>query len=235
MIVEWLGINGFRFYYKDKIILLDPWVTRDNHKVCDKDTVARYIPCADYIFIGHSHWDHLADAAEIHRQTGAIIIGSETTINICRAQSVPESHLQTFKAGDILEFEDFKVNIFASVHKEPMLYPGKYTYVPEEINTIEDFLEGGTFALCFQFGDLKILNIGSANFLPESLRGVKCDYLLAGIAGYSETYLKDLISLVSPEVIILRILIISKHRLKKIKYVLILTNSEKKSTACSLT
>lgn len=84
--IEWLGTNAFRFYYNGKIILLDPQVTRSRTKICDKEIVARYIPRADYIFIGHSHWDHLADAAEISRQTNAVVVGSQTTLNICRAQ-----------------------------------------------------------------------------------------------------------------------------------------------------
>ena len=202
MFTQWLGINGFRFFHNDKIVLLDPWVTRNNDKVCNKDKVAKYIPEADYIFIGHSHWDHLADAAEIYRQTGAVIVGSKTTMNICRCQGVPESNLKLFEAGDKLEFEDFNVEIYASVHKQPMVYPGEYKTVPETICGKEDFLEGGTFALLFDFAKIRILNIGSANFLREKLRDVKCDYLLAGIAGRSKTYLNDLINLVFPEVII---------------------------------
>jgi L-ascorbate metabolism protein UlaG (beta-lactamase superfamily) len=200
--IEWLGINGFRFHHNKKTILLDPWVTRDNSKVCDRSTVAKYIPEADYVFIGHSHWDHLADAAEIYRQTNAVIIGSQTTINICRAQGVPERNLIQFTAGDSLDFGDFNVEFYASVHKQPMLYPGIYDSVPQKINTIKDFLEGGTFALRFNFDDLKIINVGSANFLREELQNIKCDYLLAGIAGRSNTYTEDLLEAVSPKVVI---------------------------------
>jgi L-ascorbate metabolism protein UlaG (beta-lactamase superfamily) len=202
MLVEWLGINGFRFYFNEKIILLDPWVTRNNSKVCDKTAIAEYIPAADYIFIGHSHWDHLADAAEIYRQTGAVIVGSQTTMNICRAQGVPESHLKEFTAGQTLRFADFSVDVFASVHKQPMVYPGIYGTVPGKIETIADFLEGGTFALRFHFDNLTVLNVGSANFIREQLRGVKCNYLLAGIAGRADAYLPDLINCVSPDVVI---------------------------------
>ena len=200
--LEWLGINGFRFCYNGEVILLDPWVTRNNSEVCNKETVAKYIPEADYIFIGHSHWDHLADAAEIHFQTNAIIIGSQTTLNICRAQGVPESHLRLFDAGDTLDFGDFKVDVYASVHKQPMLYPGTYDTVPGKIETIEDFLEGGTFALRFHFGDMKVLNVGSANFLKEEFNEVDCDYLLAGIAGRTDSYTQGLVEVLSPQCVI---------------------------------
>lgn len=200
--IEWLGTNAFRFHYNGKILLLDPQVTRNRTKVCDGEIVASYIPRADYIFIGHSHWDHLADAAEISRQTNAVIVGSQTTLNICRAQGVPEDRLRLFSAGDTLDFGDFKVDVYASVHMQPMRFPGVYESVPEKIETIEDFWEGGTFVLCFRFGSLKILNVGSANFLKKELDGVKCDYLLAGISGRSSTYTKELIESVSPQMVI---------------------------------
>lgn len=202
LVIEWLGTNAFRFHYNGRILLLDPYVTRSRIKICDKEIIAGYIPRADYIFIGHSHWDHLADAAELSRQTNAVIVGSQTTLNICRAQGVPEDRLRLFSAGDSLDFGDFQVDVYASVHMQPMRFPGIYESVPEKIETIEDFLEGGTFALRFQFGSLKILNVGSANFLKKELDGIKCDYLLAGIAGRSDVYMKELIESVSPQVVI---------------------------------
>lgn len=85
---------------------------------------------------------------------------------------------------------------------QPMRFPGIYESIPEKIETIEDFLEGGTFAFRFRFGNLKILNVGSANFLKKEFAGVKCDYLLAGISGRSDTYTKELIGSVSPKVVI---------------------------------
>ena len=48
--MEWLGINSFRFCYNGKTILLDPWVTRNITKVCDREIVAKYISEADYVF-----------------------------------------------------------------------------------------------------------------------------------------------------------------------------------------
>jgi len=202
MKMRWLGTNGFEFIYQEKSFLLDPFVTRRMDIVCDPESVSRYIDKTDVIFIGHSHWDHLADTPEIAKRTDAVIVGSETTVNICKAMGVKSSQLRVFKADDLLEYGDLNVYVLPSLHKQPMLYPGMYNDVPEKIDRIEDFLEGGTFALLFDFKGLRILNLGSANFIPEALAGLSCDYLLVGISGRSPVFVSELMRHVSTQVVI---------------------------------
>ena len=199
--IKWLGINGFEFSFNGKTILLDPYVTRDLKAVCNPSAISKYISKADYIFMGHSHWDHLADTAEIVRQTGAKVIGSRTTANICRAQQVREDKLIEVSAGGAIKYSDFNVDFFESRHKEPCSYQGYYETVPDKISTIEDFVEGGTMALRFNFGNFKILNIGSANFVKKALKCIECDLLLVSIAGRSDSFTHDLLKCVSPKII----------------------------------
>jgi L-ascorbate metabolism protein UlaG (beta-lactamase superfamily) len=159
-------------------------------------------PRVETIIIGHSHWDHLADAPEIAKRTGASILGSLTTVNICKSLGVASSQLKVCEAGDIMEFGDFTVNVLPSLHKQPMLYPGAYSEVPKKIESIEDFLEGGTFALLFDFCGLRVLNLGSANFIPEALNGLNCDCLLVGISGRADNFMSELMSCISTKLII---------------------------------
>lgn len=202
MKIRWLGINGFEFQYNGRSILLDPYVTRRMDVICDPASVSRYISGADSIIIGHSHWDHLADTPEIARRSGACVIGSETTLNICRAMGVAPSQLRLCAAGDIINCQDFSIEVFPSRHKQPMLYPGRYDTVPEKMKTIEDFVEGGTFALLFDFGGLRILNLGSAGFIPEALDGLSCDSLLVGISGRKPDFLRELLRCISTQMVI---------------------------------
>lgn len=200
--IKWLGNNGFEFNYNGKTILLDPYVTRNIKAVCNPSSVSKYIGKADYIFIGHSHWDHLADTAEIIRQTGAKVTGSRTTANICRAQKVREDKITEVSAGDVIKYSDFSVEFLESRHKEPCAYQGYYETVPDKISTVEDFIEGGTMALHFNFGNIKILNIGSANFVEKSLKCIDCDILLVGISGRSDSFIKDLLNCIKPKIVI---------------------------------
>lgn len=196
MQVRWLGINGFEFKQSNTTILLDPYVTRNRKKVCDPARVAKYVREADYIVIGHSHWDHLADTAEIAVRTGAIVIGSRTTCNICRAQGVPGGQLREFSPGQILDFEGFSVEAVPSLHMQPMGYPGFYDSPPAKLVTVADFLEGGTVAPRLRFEDLSILNLGSANYIADALAGIECDYLLMGISGRAPDYTSEVLRLV---------------------------------------
>ena len=92
----WLGVAGFLIKYKNKVILIDPYFSRekfgDIHPV-SWDYMKKYIPRADYIIMSHSHGDHLVDTPAIAKGTGAKVIGSETTINICRSFKVPQDQL----------------------------------------------------------------------------------------------------------------------------------------------
>lgn len=196
--IKWLGINGFEFSFNGKTILLDPYVTRNLKAVCKPSAISKYISKADYIFIGHSHWDHLADTAEIIRQTGAKVIGSQTTANICRAQKVQEDKIIEIAAGEVIKYSDFNVTFFESRHKEPCSYQGYYETIPDNISTIEDFVEGSTMALRFNFGNIKILNIGSANFVEKALRCIECDLLLVSIAGRSDSFIRELLKCIKP-------------------------------------
>jgi hypothetical protein len=65
--------------------------------------VQRYIPEADAIFITHSHFDHLLDAAEAARLTGASVHGSPNTCRILRAEGLPDGQIVEMRAGSVVD------------------------------------------------------------------------------------------------------------------------------------
>lgn len=200
--MRWLGTNGVEFVYKGQSVLLDPYLTRSLNEICVPDRVAAHLEHADIVFVGHSHWDHLADVPEIARRFGARVIGSRTTRNICLAMGVPASQLKEVKAGETLQENGFQATFLTSCHKQPMLYPGTYETMPKAMSRVSDFLEGGTFALLFDFGGLRVLNLGSANFVPDALEGIACDYLLLGISGRAPDFLPKLMRCVTVGVVV---------------------------------
>lgn len=72
MKLKFLGINGFELQANGKTLLIDPYVTRDRDRLSVPAVVRKHIKEADYIFLGHSHWDHAADVAEIAIQLRGI-------------------------------------------------------------------------------------------------------------------------------------------------------------------
>lgn len=182
--ITWLGINGFIFEYRDFTLLLDPCVTRgDAAELSEPALVKKYISCADAIVAGHSHWDHICDVPGIIRSTGAVLYGSETSCNIARYFGTPESNLHEVSYGEHVQLTpEISIDFLESVHMQPCSSDFSYSSIPEKIEKRSDFACGKVFAILLRIGNISILNIGSANLIPEALNGIVCDYLLCGVS-----------------------------------------------------
>jgi L-ascorbate metabolism protein UlaG (beta-lactamase superfamily) len=71
---------------------------------------------ADAIFIGHGHWDHIADAPEIAQQTGAVVYGGPPSTEWLATMGVPDSQLVTWMGGETKEFDGFTVQAIHGAH-----------------------------------------------------------------------------------------------------------------------
>ena len=72
---------------------------------------------ADWILVGHSHFDHLWGAERIATQTGATVVGSYETIRVMAAQGVPEEQLMPVSGGERVRLaDDVFVSVFPSLH-----------------------------------------------------------------------------------------------------------------------
>ena len=79
--LRWLGVAGIELGCPGRRIVFDPYFTRIPLRDMffarvrsNPDLVKRHLPAADAIFITHSHFDHLLDASEAARQTGAGVL-----------------------------------------------------------------------------------------------------------------------------------------------------------------
>src|SRR5215472_7448799 len=69
--VRWLGHACLLFETNDRTVLLDPFLTGNPAAAAKADQVP-----ADFILISHGHGDHVGDAVEIARWTGATVISN---------------------------------------------------------------------------------------------------------------------------------------------------------------
>ena len=143
---RYFGTAGFEITDGKTTILLDPYISRiklgessiklpSGNKNSDTDTkdkrksfkrtdiyesdttlIKKIIQKADFIFIHHSHFDHLADVPFIAKLTGAKIIGTETTISILEAYGVKKNKLYIVKGGEDYQFEGFSVRVIPGIH-----------------------------------------------------------------------------------------------------------------------
>jgi L-ascorbate metabolism protein UlaG (beta-lactamase superfamily) len=72
MNITYYGHSCFNVEINEKQLLFDPFITRNPlAKAVDIKKIK-----ADYIFVSHAHFDHIADAITIAKQTGATVISN---------------------------------------------------------------------------------------------------------------------------------------------------------------
>ncbi len=77
VILSWAGVMTYAAAIRGNVVLLDAWVPRGEHSgyvPTDAGELAMLKP--SHVFIGHGHFDHAADAAQIVAESGATLVGT---------------------------------------------------------------------------------------------------------------------------------------------------------------
>ncbi len=114
--LDWLGVATFRLQVDGLTIFLDAYMDRVPAAPPVGLTTAE-VDRADFILVGHSHFDHLWGAERIARNTGATIIGSHETVRLMTEEEVPEQQLIAVAGGERIRLsERVTVRVFPSQH-----------------------------------------------------------------------------------------------------------------------
>ncbi len=96
--VKWFGHAAFSITTpRGKLLLIDPWLKNpSNPEAKDgKDPLAS-VSKVDYILLTHGHRDHVGDAVEIAKRTGAILIcNPELAGNLVKLADFPSKQAET--------------------------------------------------------------------------------------------------------------------------------------------
>lgn len=202
--VTWLGTAGVLVSDGRTGILIDPYVSRQGlfkvflgrPLIPDQDLIKRWLvrlgrPPVQAVLVSHSHFDHTLDAPYFARETGALLVGSESTLNVGRGAGLPESQLREGKPGETLTFGAFRLRFIESRHGPAFLgrvpYPGtiKRPLVPPR--KAAEYKLGGVYAILIEHPSGTILHHGSAGFRPGMYAGIHADVILLGITGREDT------------------------------------------------
>jgi L-ascorbate metabolism protein UlaG (beta-lactamase superfamily) len=114
--LSWYGVSTFKLEIDQYTIFLDTYMDR----VPEADDVglkSKDVKKADYILIGHSHFDHMWGADIIGKNTGAEIIGSYETIRIMSEEGVDEKQLIPVAGGESIQIsKDIRIKVLPSQH-----------------------------------------------------------------------------------------------------------------------
>ena len=201
--LTYLGNAGWEITDGKTVVLVDPFLTQfarwrpggtsdpamDAPYLPDTALINQHVKRADYILITHGHSDHALDAGTISRRTGAVILGSETAVNLARAYDVPDSNLITVKGGEDYAFEGVSIRVVPSIHSalDDKRYfnngRGIAGTAPRGLRAPlrrRDYQEGGSFAYLIRIGGHEVLAMGSMNYLEREMEGLRPNIALVG-------------------------------------------------------
>jgi len=114
--LDWYGCATFRLTVGQLVVFLDAYIDRVP-TAAGTGLRADDIDRADWVVVGHSHFDHLWGAERIARNTGATVIGSYETTRILAGLGVPGSQLFSVSGGERVRLaDDVVVGVFPSLH-----------------------------------------------------------------------------------------------------------------------
>jgi len=227
--LRWLGVAGFSISDGGTALLQDPYLSRPGLLKClfrryrpDAEILSRFlepdgpapeIANARALLIGHSHFDHLGDAAWLALRIGASVVGSRTTEAIARGYGLPASQIRRAEPGDRIREGPFEIRVVESRHagvlfgKVPM--PGEVSDPPRRPIHVLSFKLGGIrdHLISHEPSGLRIYVTSSASVHPpalEALRGegIEVDALLAATRGRDEAYARTLVEVLRPRLVI---------------------------------
>ena len=114
--IDWLGCATFRLKIAGLTLFLDTYMNRvpSAPKV---GLSAENVTEADFILIGHSHFDHIAGAEIIALNTGATVIGSTETANVLKDAGIDSKNIRIAQGGERYRLNDsVSVKVFPSLH-----------------------------------------------------------------------------------------------------------------------
>jgi L-ascorbate metabolism protein UlaG (beta-lactamase superfamily) len=144
----------------------------------------------------HTHFDHALDSALVAQQTGAKLVGGNSTANVGRGHDLPEQQIVIVDSGQPIALGNYDVTLIESHHCPPDRYPGQITEPVRPPVKTSAYRCGEAWSVLVQHrpSRRRCLIQGSAGYLPGVLDGQRAEvaYLGLGQLGLqSEDYLVE--------------------------------------------
>ena len=120
--LQWFGTATWRLIVDDYVIWLDAYINRAPTAAPVPER-AEAVTRADAILIGHSHFDHIAEAGLVAKNTAATVVGSAHTVDIVTEEGVDPANTIICSGGETLQLGPVSVRVFPSLHGFNALRP----------------------------------------------------------------------------------------------------------------
>ena len=143
--IRWLGHSGFEIELINKIVLVDPWL--DGNPLAPIRAAA--IKKTDIVCVTHDHSDHLGDAIQICKQTGATFIGIYELSVYAQEEGVKET--VEINIGGTTDVKGIRISMVQAFHSSTRGAPTGFI-IEAEGKTV---YHAGDTSL---FGDMRIIS-----------------------------------------------------------------------------
>jgi L-ascorbate metabolism protein UlaG (beta-lactamase superfamily) len=219
--VTWLGTAGFLVSDGETSLLVDPFVSRygllkvglgkvaPDEALIDAWLAKLRVTNTTYVLVSHSHYDHSMDAPHFARQTGAKLVGSESTLHIGRGAGLAEEQMVRIENNHVLEAGAFRIRFLESVHGKALFgripYPGEINEPLTPPAPANAYKLGAAYSIVIEHPRGTMVHHASAGIIPGMYESVKADVVMLGIAGRQNTagYVNEVVNAVGAKRLIL--------------------------------
>jgi len=213
--ITYLGTNAYLLESQGGTILIDPYFSRtglarvllqfpiapDPHELAEGfKHLPRHI---DAILATHAHIDHLLDAPEIARRTGALLIASRTGTLLARSTGFPANRCRAVRPGQLVQLGFARIRVLPAAHDRVLgsvPYPGNLETIPSPPQKPSDWICGQPLAFLIEMNGKRIYidSGGVPGVLPPANVG-PVDLAIAGVAvGDGRARLNPLLDILRP-------------------------------------
>ena len=109
--LRWLGHAAFELRTGGKTILIDPWITNPMSPASVDE-----FKKVDFILVTHDHSDHLGDAVQIAKQSGATVVGIfELMVHLEESEGVKNT-IGMNVSGTVKPSNDVEITMVPAIH-----------------------------------------------------------------------------------------------------------------------
>jgi L-ascorbate metabolism protein UlaG (beta-lactamase superfamily) len=108
--ITWLGHSAFKIEIAEKIVLVDPWLSGNPTAAVKASEITK----ADIVYVTHDHHDHLGDAFDICKRTGATFVA---IVDLARyAEENGVKSIEGLNIGGSIEIKGVKLTVVQATH-----------------------------------------------------------------------------------------------------------------------